>query len=247
MITDTAWSHNSIYNFKDITDMYDSGEFSKNVSDGSFKGIYPGCYIKKTKVIDSETYIDHIDIIMSLDPYYGKNNGSGEFITTHHVALIPYNRIGISKMNSTNIVTGGYYSSYMRNTTLPKYLTGYKNAYGSSHFLTFGELISNRVGTSGTLDGRSTGWTWCVTQITLMGEIQVYGSTIFSSEYDIGEACTQLEAFRLNPILQQFDHGGFWLRGVANTVSFSEASGNGNSDASGATNTYRVRPLFLLY
>ena len=248
---DGASSHNCVYREIDITDMYNNGEFSTNVANGSFKNIFPGCYIKKTKTIDGTTYTDSIDIIVSLDPYYGKWNGSS-YITTHHVGIVPFTLLGTSYMNSTNITTGGFKSTYMHNTTLPKYLTGYKNAYGASHFLTFGELISNNANenvpapaTDGL--GRTNSWEWVITQITLLSEVQVYGCMVFSSAYDVGEACKQLEAFQYNHELQTFRTGHSWLRGVVNVNSFTASGYDGKPDAVMAGFSLYVRPLLLLY
>ena len=252
MVQDSAWSHNCIYHEVDITDMYDSGEFSKNVSDGSFKGIYPGCYIKKTKTIDGTTYTDHIDMIVSLDPYYSKFTGSSDYIYTHHVGIIPYYVLGKSVMNQSDTSKGGYASSYLRNITLSKYLTGYKNAYGASHFLTFGELISTEVNNSSPSalqesTGIASRWNWYETQITTMSEVQVYGSVAVSGTMDVGEACTQLEAFQYNHELQNFIHGAFWLRGVSSSTGFSVSGNRGYAYSNNSSISYYVRPLLLLY
>ena len=239
-----------MYREINITEMYNSGKFSENVKNGTFEGIYPGCFIQKTKIIDGITYTNAIDMIVSLDPYYGKYNGSS-YITTHHVGIVPFTLLGTSYMNSTNITTGGYKATYMRNTTLPKYLTGYKTAYGEKHFLTFGELISNSINTSAPSisdwKGCSNGWEWCSTQITTMSEVQVYGSTIFGSGYDVGEACNQLDAFRYNHSLQNFNNGYFWLRGIMSASKFTDSYYGGYADASQASDSLYVRPLLLLY
>ena len=230
--------------------MYDSGEFSKNVADGSFKGIYPGCYIIKTKTIDGVTYTDHIDMIVSLDPYYGKWNGTSH-ISTHHIGIVPFTLLGKSYMNSKDVTSGGFKSSYMVNTTLPKYLIGYKNAYGADHFLTFASLITNSINDTAdaSVDGtsRSNGWEWLITQITLLSEVQVYGSTIFGSSYDTGEACNQLDAFRYKYALQNYQFGDFWLRGIAKSGYFTYSDGHGYTGFTKASSSLYVRPLLLLY
>ena len=231
--------------------MYDSGEFSKNVTNGSFKNIYPGNYIVKTKTIDGVTYTDSIDIVVSLDPYYGKFDGSA-ILKTHHVGIIPYTHLGYSVMNTTNTAVGGYYYSYLRNTTLPKYLTGYKNAYGANHFLTFGELISNAIDGNAAAfthvsTGRSKSWGWYKTQITTMSEIQVCGSMTYSCGVDVGEANNQLAAFRIDHTLQNYQNGSFWLRGVAGMEEFSMSHGYGFIGCNVASTSYGVCPLLLLY
>ena len=247
-----AAAHNAYYAGRNLTDQYNDGTFSKNVSSGRFDNIFPGDYIIKTKIIDGVTYTSHIDIIAELDPYYGKWDGS-KYITTHHVGIIPLQHLGLASMNSENITTGGFKSSQMLTTTLPKYLTGYENAYGKNHLLDFAHLITNSVDTEITSPGCSAwkggsiGWGWIKTKITLMSEVQVYGSRVWGGGYDIGEAYKQLAVFRLNPQLIHFQNGTFWLRAVASSTNFAYSFGYGNAYGTNASHRLFVRPLLLLY
>ena len=156
-------------------------------------------------------------------------------------------------MNSENITTGGFYNSYMYNTTLPKYLTGYKNAYGSSHILSFGHLISDVTKDDitapgcGNWKGGSIDWSWYTTQITLMSEVHVYGSRIWGGGYDQGEACSQLAAFKHNAQLIHFQNGSFWLRAVTGNSNFAGASSDGHATSNGASYVLFVRPLVLIF
>lgn len=191
---------------------------------------------------------------MELDPYYGKYMGveGGGYVTTHHVGIIPMTRLGLSVMNETNITTGGFYNSYMNQTTLPLYLTGYQAAYGDSHLLSFGELVSNATSDTitapgcGDWKGGSIGWAWYQTKITLLSEVQVYGSRVWGGGYDIGEACSQLAAFRMNAQLIHNNHGSCWLRAVASSTAFAVAYYGGNAHLHNASLEVCVRPLLLL-
>ena len=240
--------------------MYNDGSFTTAMKNGDFSNIHVGDYIVKDITIDGTKYASHIDVIVDLDSYYGKynpalNNGSGGYINQHHVGIIPYNRLGTAvRMNSTNTTTGGFKGSEMYTTTLPKYLTAYKNAYGSSHFLQFGNLISDSVDSNivspgcGSWKGGSTSWNWYATYITLMSEVQVYGSRVWSGAYDIGEACTHLRGFALYPALQNYQNTSFWLRGVASSTGFALSGDHGYAGAYGASQSTWVwcRPLLLL-
>lgn len=258
MISDNAGGHNCLFVWRDITDEWNSGEVSQNIANGSFKNIYPGNYIRKTKKIDGITYTDHIDIIVELDPYYGKWNGSKGYINTHHVAIIPYEILGESYMNdydenSHGTTAGGFRKSYMLNVTLPKYLTGYSDAYGSSHLLSFGHLISNNVSTTAnspsnpSQKGCSINNGWSQTKITLMTENHVYGNCSWGTSFDIGEGCKQLAAFQHCQELMHFLNGDFWLRSVANTRDFVAAGNRGFSYKQESAAPLFVRPLLLLF
>ena len=240
--------------------MYNNGSFTTAMKNGDFSNIHVGDYIVKDITIDGTKYSGHIDVIVDLDPYYGKynpalNNGSGGYINQHHVGIIPFDRLGKPvRMNPSDITTGGFHGSEMYTTTLPKYLTAYRNAYGSSHFLQFGNLISNKTDSTivshgcGSWRGGSTGWDWYTTYITLMSDVQVYGNAVCSGVYDIGEACTHLRGFSLYPALQNYQNTPFWLRSVADTTSFAVSDDYGSAITYGAlqSNSSYCRPLLLL-
>ena len=252
-IEDSAAGHNSIWRFYDLTDAWNSGDVNKWIASGKFTNIFPGCYIRKTKTIDGVTYTDHIDIIVECDPYLGKGDGNNSFITQHHVAVVPYEHLGTSYMNAANTSEGGFVNSYLYKTTLPKYLAGYKNAYGAGHILTFGSLLSNKTNATAVAPGCTawTGiaidWAWYSVQITLLSEVQVYGSRVWGGSYDVGEANSQLAAFRLNQQLLHFKNGTFWLRAVTSLTHFAHAGSYGDAGNWHASNVRFVRPLLLLY
>jgi hypothetical protein len=95
---------------------------------------------------------------------------------------------------------------------------------------------------------RSSGWEWSKEYLSLMSEIQVYGSVAASSSvYDIGEGSDQIPAFRLNTRLiysTRLFH--WWLRGVASACSFCMVHYYGMADYGRATFSFGVRPLFII-
>ena len=252
-IEDSAAGHNGVWRFVDLTDSWNNGDFSKWVASGKFTNIFPGCYVVKTKTIDGVTYTNHIDMVGSCDPYYKKWNGKDGYINTHHVGFIPWTALGTSCMNQTNTTEGGFKGSYMYNTTLPKYLTGYKNAYGSGHFLTFGNLITTGISSTAPAPGCTSwtgvanAWEWYQTQITLLSEVQVYGSRVWGGAYDVGEGNSQLAAFRFDQRVVNFNIAHCWLRAVTSPTAFANADSTGDAATWGASNLACVRPLLLLY
>ena len=252
-IEDSAAGHNGVWRFYDLTDAWNSSDVSRWIASGKFTNIFPGCYIRKTKVIDGITYTDHIDMIAECDPYLGKYNGGGDYNKSHHVAIVPYTHLGTSCMNPTNTTEGGFVGSYMWKTILPKYLAGYKNAYGNDRLETFGNLLTNMTNTSvpapgcTAWTGVSVNWDWYQTKITLLSEVQVYGSSIWGGGYDTGEANSQLAAFRLCQRLNNFHNGNFWLRAVSDITGFAYVGYGGSASSSGASYVIFVRPLLLLY
>ena len=192
-------------------------------------------------------------MIAECDPYYGKYDANGGYIKIHHVGMVPWKILGTSCMNQTNTTEGGFKGSYMYNTTLPKYLAGYKSAYGSGHFLTFGNYITTRISSTAPAPGCTswTGvanmWEWYQTQITLLTEVQVYGSRVWGGGYDVGEGNSQLAAFRFNQQVRNFNIERCWLRAVASSADFAVAGYSGNASTWVASGLAYVRPLLLLY
>lgn len=253
MITDiyaSAASHNAFYRGKDLTSYFTSGEMSKAIADGTFKDIYPGDYITKSVTVDGTTYSDVKWIVADLD--YHLHRGDTE-TTAHHVVLIPEDNIGSSKMNSSDTTSGGYQGSYMWSTTIPKYVTGITNAFGSDHVLTHRERLTKQVDTnayagSGGLGNGATVYTngeWTDVKVNIPNEAMMHGHAPFaSSGRDTYDCNKQLSAFRYG---QNFTRNSWcWLRDVASAVYFANAHYSGGADCNGASNVAGVRPYFLL-
>jgi len=107
--------------------------------------------------------------------------------------------------------------------------------------------------------GASSNWEWIDTYLSLLSEIQVYGSNVFSSSfYDTGCDNLQLPLFALDPTAKvcgkntTTDGNGdggrqwYWLRNVASASDFAYVSGHGNSDCNNASGSLGVRPLFCI-
>lgn len=246
----TAQAHNGMYRGKDLTAYYNNGGFSKAVAAGTFDDIFPGDYITKTVTVDGTTYTDVKWIVADLD--YHLHRGDTE-TTAHHVVLIPEDNIGSSKMNSSDTTSGGYQGSYMWSTTIPKYVTGITNAFGSDHVLTHRERLTKQVDTNayaggGGMGNGATTYTsgeWTDVKVNIPNEAMMYGHAPFaSSGRDTYDCNKQLSAFRYG---QNFTRSSWcWLRDVASADYFANARGSGEADYGNASDVGGVRPYFLL-
>ena len=195
-------------------------------------------------------------------------------VNYHHLVMVPgkgytdaKNHFGRKRMNSTNTTVGGYVASEMHTTTIGEVVSAGSTATGAtinqqlfaefsgSHPLklkTTRELLTNQmtatlVNRLGSADGASSGWAWTSVQACLMTEVEVYGSTVFSSSgYDVGSGCLQLPLFREKRALN--NRGSYWwLRAVASSAYFCYVYGYGYATYYYASYAYFcVRPRFVL-
>ena len=207
------------------------------------------------KVGDSFTVGTRDYVIAGLNPM--KGTSTPYRLTENHVGLIVIPHTTQKWNESGNTYTGGdgrgagYANSdlhhYLVNTLLPLV----QGDLGSSHLLAHNKLLSNAVNQTGTnkmgsATGCSSGWGWVSSYISALSEVQVYGATVWSSSgFDTGEACRQLDVFRVYNHTEIFGGEYPWLRDV---VSASNAAGAGNyGDAIyyTASSAYYVAALVL--
>lgn len=256
-----AASHNGFYRGKDITANFEDGSFSKAVAAGTFDDIFPGDYIVKSPTVDG-TSIGTEKFLMG-DLNYELYAGD-TMLETNHVCVVPQDVLNVNtRMNSSNITTGGYVASEMWTTTIPKYVTAIQNAFGSDHVLKHREILTTAISASAPAGG-GMGWTgsasdfaWQDVTVNLMNENMVYGSRVFGCALDTGERTSQLALFRLDPTARiagyrnnRTDRKWYWLTTVASASYFAACNTNGNAsynDASFSDAWSGIRPHFLLY
>jgi len=253
-----AAAHNAIFRGKNLTDVYTVDEICQRIQAGTFDDLYIGDYFDIT-IGTSYTSSEVVRCVLAgFNTYY--NNGDTAFVQNHAV-IVPKNCFtATAAMNSSNVTTGGYLGSAMWKTVLPVYSAAIKNVLGS-HLLTHRTLQTNAVSTSGAsmagagLTGYASGWEWVDTTLSLLSEIQVYGSTVLSSSlYDTGCDNLQLPLFALNPVAKVCGLGGtgdggrqwYWLKAVAGSADFCYVGGHGLASSSGASDSRGVRPRFLI-
>lgn len=248
----TAAHKNGIYRGANLTAYWDSGYMSANIQAGVFVGMYIGDYITKSITVSGTAYNNLKWLLAGFDSHL--HSGDTE-TTAHHVVITTENVPGKNiRMNATNVTTGGFVGSEMWTTTLPKWATGIKNAFGAAHILKHRELLTNSVsasavaGGAGGLTGTANNWAWTDVEVNIPNEPMVYGGRVFGGGYDVGDWPRQLPLFALMGV-HQTTREWFWLRAVASSTYFSYAHGSGNanycsassSDASGG-----LRPISLL-
>ena len=250
-----AYPHNGIYRGKNLGTFTSTAELetflsNHEIATGNFTDLYLGDYF----TIQDGTYNANW-MIAGFDTEFYKGwlvDGSSDvqWINQHHITLIPRIPLFNAQMNSTNTTSGGYKGSAMHTSTLPTVVSNLQTVLGT-HLLKRYALLSNAVDTTrsnmyGTAGGASSSWEWTEVYATLPSEVQIYGSTIWSSSgYDTGEACMKLPVFNfINHI--QFSRWAFWLRGVASSSNFCSANGNGCAVAWDASNSIGVRPVICI-
>ena len=249
---DGAEAHNSMWGGRDITAAFDNGTVSANIANGTFRDIFPGDYITKQVTISGTAYTVNW-VIADCD--YWINKGDTAPMTAHHVAIVPQVPIFNAQMNPTNTTEGGYKGSEMYRNIIPACATGIVSAFGSSHILTFRDLVTSTVDNNVASRGYC-GWTgasapwgvWESVACNLMTEHMVMGAPRYSSSGIDDEITTrQMSAFRLSERLIIYNRQWWWLRNVASSVYFAIVGGDGVvgvNDASAAGGG--VRPFALL-
>ena len=250
-----AYPHNGIYRGKNLGTFTSTAELetflsNHEIATGNFTDLYLGDYF----TIQDGTYNANW-MIAGFDTEFYKGwlvDGSSDvqWVNQHHITLIPRIPLFNAQMNSTNTTSGGYKGSAMHTSTLPTVVSKLQTVLGT-HLLKHYAVLSSAVDTTrsnmfGTAGGASSSWEWTEVYATLPSEVQIYGSTIWSSSgYDPGEACMKLPVFNfINHI--QFSRWAFWLRGVASSSGFCLAGGIGDAAALDASLSHGVRPVICI-
>ena len=133
----------------------------------------------------------------------------------------------------------------MKTSGLANALATVKADFGADHILTHRILLSNAVS-----NGASSGWAWYDSQIDLMNEHMVYGSYAWGggvqNGYDTGIDKSQLALFQARPDLIT-NRENWWLRDVQSATGFCAVNSGGDANVWGASNSFGVRPAFLIY
>lgn len=255
--TNNAGFHNSIYRGKNLNGVYSIEQICSRISNGTFDDLFVGDYFDiniSTGYTSNETVRC---ILAGFDTYY--MNGDSSF-NSHHAVIVPKNCFSaLASMNSTNTTEGGFIGSNMWKTVLPTYATAINSAL-NNHLLTHRTLLSNSMSSStpsmagAGWNGASNNWEWIDTKLSLLNEVQLYGSTILSSSFfDVGCDNLQLPLFRLDPRSKIAGQGGtgdgrmwYWLRAVATSTLFCLCGTDGLAGDSGAGDSGGVRPLFCI-
>ena len=258
------------YRGKDITYLYKNGELYKQIQDCSFDDIYVGDYIKTNKngheviwlIADLNNYLHsgytdldecHATIIPAM-PF--KNEKMNELLDGKNTTGVVDKELTLqTKDNQTRTDIGAYVGSKMKQETLKAILDDYITPVFNDHIIEYTNLLADQMDTSrsnqlGVTTGASSSWAWYDSKLDLMSEVNVYGSTVWSSSgYDIGIDNRQYAIFKLKPeFLNSYGTSRFnyWLKAVVSFANFTQVRSDGYANATYASSLLGIRPRFLI-
>ena len=262
---------NSRFEYKDITAEFDAGIVSQDIANNDFSKYSLGNYIKKTITIPAykngtndipDTTVTvrivfaHFNLFYSGElpdvgtPYIEDNYSN---TITPHIACIICDLPNCA-MNPSNTTERGYLNSYMQSTFLSGRVITALSGVGitiSDHLVNHKKLLTNRIKNNGinrygASNGCSDEWEWKDEYISLMSEIQLFGSIVWSSSgFDTGEANEKLAIFNFIRPNKLFGNKNIWLRDIASAADFASLYDFGDAYNAGAGNT-SVAPVPLI-
>lgn len=229
-IYDNAEAHNRILRNTKLT--LNSDLFT-NVKNGSFEGIYPGCYFEFEDVPytyngQSYTYTGIIDVA---DLNYFRRVRASDVIG-NYLLVVPRDYLYDAKMNNSQSWAGGYPGSLMANKNIGQAREIFKACFGANHVIP--HCLWLPCSSSNGQDVSLNAFGYFNFTVALLGEIMVSGAYSFSTLKDVIDdpykdagADAQLSLFRLNPermgtLTLNTDNGtesAYWCRDVRNDSS----------------------------
>ena len=264
---------NSRFEYKDITAMFDAGTVSQDIANNDFSKYSLGNYIKETITIPAykngtndipnttvtvRIVFAHFNLFNNVElpdvgtPYIEDIYSN---TITPHIACIICDLPNCA-MNPSNTTEGGYLNSYMQSTFLSGRVITALSGVGitiSDHLVKHKKSLTNSIKNNvinrlGASTGCSNNCEWKDEYISLMSEIQLFGSIIYSSSgFDTGEANEKLAIFNFIRPNKLFGSCDIWLRDVSSETDFSILSITGLATNGNANfNFVAPAPLILL-
>ena len=233
LLFNNAGAHNAIYRGKNLGTSVTTAQYNA-IKAGTFDDLYIGDYW----VINGVTWR-----IAAFDYYlrYGDTD-----LTTHHAVIVPDTCLYNHVMNDTNTTDGGYVGSKMYKEGLEQAKTTIKAAF-SGHVLSHRIYLTNAVA-----NGKASAGAWWDSEVDLMNEQMVYGTSIFSpvsdgstvpANYRVEKS--QLPLFAHEPS-RICNRNNWWLRDVITAAYFSFVSYAGYAYCGNARGLLGVRPAFCI-
>lgn len=266
---DRAAAHNSIYRGKNLGDAVTNSQWNA-IAAGTFTDMRVGDYWtvggEDMVITDFDYYLrcgltditDHHIVCM---PRAGLTIPAGTALygTSGTLSFLTGENSTAFKWNPTNSTNGGYKFSRMRTVIMKAANTIITNAFGANHVLPITELYPNP--SSANDSGLASGWAWvdgAQTDINaksicdLCNETMVYGQQVWSRGsaytsvgYEVGVEKFQLSIFALDRGFAN-NRASWWLRSVSSASHAAAVSVYGYANDNGASDTFAVRPRFLL-
>lgn len=229
VLASNSGAHNSIYRGKYLGSSVTAAQYAQ-ISAGTFEDLFIGDYW----TIDGVNYR-----IADFD--YWLNSGDTE-CTKHHVLLIPDTTLYNAGMNDSAVTTGGYINSKMRTTNLANARATINSAFGSTHILNHREFFTSEV-----TDGKASGNQWVDSDVELMSEVMVFGSSVWTSApgMEVGIDKCQIKLFQ--ECHELITNRASWLlRSIASATDFVMVGSYGNVSHPSADLVRGVRPVFAI-
>ena len=253
-LTDAGF-HNGIFRGKNITSYYTDGSLWNRVAGTNgydlFEDLYIGDYFTTGSATINGTTKTWYWQIAGFDTRLNVGETS---VSSHHLVVVPCtsNGQGADVICSMQMYASTpFTTSYGGSLPHAKMIEGGDIATGLSaifgtHLKTSSELICTANDTS----GNGTSWSWQTCYATLLSETEVYGAPLWgvsTNGYDKGmDSRGQLPLFRLKPSLMSTRSYNLWLRSVCSASGFADVNNRGYAGDNTATNSYGIRPRFLI-
>ena len=252
----TPEMHRMIFRGKNLGSSV-SAEQLAAIRDGSFRDLFVGDYWETTVTISatidgtevSSTFLEKWRIA---DINYWLGCGDTAF-TSPHLVIVPDKILYTAKMNDTNITTGGYVKSKMRDTTSDVAYSGNLQYALTAINAAFPDMVlaHKEYLVHGVTNGKASGAVWTDSTIDLMNENMIFGHREFtpgSSGTDYPINCTiDKTILALFQIAPKFINCGeiYWLRDIMSTY-FVVMDATGTADANSPSRSRGVRPVFAI-
>ena len=204
----------------------DSDRFDINISCGTKFTIQDGVYNAQWVVVGADTELNKGDIKL----------------TKPHLSLIPTTDLDNSTMNDDEVRTS-YVGTKMHKETIPALVEALQKVLGD-HLLARRVKLTNHV-----YDGRPSASAYYTVYANLMCERQVFGTSKFENDYDIGDDTTALPGFK-NYMDKIYGSRTFWLRSVyygsSFVIAYSDSDGSVGASYAVADRSSGVRPLITI-
>ena len=256
---------NSRFEYKDITAMFDAGTVSQDIANNDFSKYSLGNYIKKTITIPDYTTVTVRIVFAHFNLFYTgalpdvgnpyKKDANANVMTPHIACIIcdlPNCEIYSSSSTNTGYLNSDIHKTFLSNNVL----TALSNVgiTSSNHLVKHKKLLTNSINSTGiNRFGKNTGCsssnTWISdVYISLMSEVQLFGSIIWSSSgYDTGEANEKLAIFNFIRPNKLFGNRNIVLRDVVSATAFAGIGSSGNAINVATSNPNNTpAPIILL-
>ena len=247
MVPDGAPTHNNVFRGQNLGAL--NATHIANIQNGSFHDMFIGDYFS----INGSTYV-----IAGINTKHLKGDSMQ---LGNHLLLMPdrFSRLEDGTvmrpdgktthyMNDTDTTENGFAGTKLYQTYMPSIQRKLEADFGS-HLLTFREIVSTHIDSSGAPDQAD----WSDAKLAIPNEVMIYGSILngnskYGSWNNIGDDNIQLPLFRLNPDeLTNHKDWAYWLRDISSASQFVGVGLSGDAlSLNASTNWLGVRAFFLI-